>query len=123
MPTPTDFQHLRLSMVEDVALVEVMTKDLMGPEHAQELGAELGKVAGQEWAKRMLVDFRRTTYLSSTGFAVLFRLVSQAKAEGREVKFCNMHPDVRIGADIVGLGKLVEIHENEKSALRAFGHH
>jgi anti-sigma B factor antagonist len=60
--------------------------------------------------------------LSSTGFAVLFKLVTQAKAEGREVKFCNMHPDVRIGADIVGLGRLVEIHESETTALQAFGH-
>src|SRR4051812_11796368 len=114
MSEKAEFQHLRLSMVEDdLVHVEIMTKDLMGPEHAQELGAELSRVAAQDWAKRMLLDFHRTTYLSSTGFAVLFKLVSQAKANGRQVKFCRMHPDVRVGADIVGLGKLVEIHESE----------
>jgi len=121
MMSATDFQHLRLSMVDDVVLVEIMTKELIGPEHAEELGNELWKVTGQEWAKRMLVDFQRVRYLSSTGFAVLFKLVTQAKAAGRQVKFCNMHPDVRIGADIVGLGKLVEIHESQNSALEAFG--
>ncbi|MFI5455839.1 MAG: STAS domain-containing protein [Isosphaerales bacterium] len=119
MSTP-DFQHISLSMVKDVALVEVLTKDLQGPKIAQELGAELSQVTAQEWAKRLLVDFRRTKFLSSTGFAVLFKLASRAAAEGRQVKLCNMDPDVRIGADIVGLDKVVEIHESQDSALRAF---
>ena len=70
MSTP-DFQHISMSMVKDVALVEILTKDLQGPKMAQELGAELSQVSAQEWAKRLLVDFRRIKYLSSTGFAVL----------------------------------------------------
>jgi len=121
MMTGTDFQHLRLSMVDDVVLVEILTRELIGPEHAEELGNELWKVTGQDWAKRLLVDFDRTRYLSSTGFAVLFKLVTQTRAAGKQVKFCNMHPEIRIGADIVGLGKLVEIHESQQSALQAFG--
>ena len=40
MPTP-DFQHIRLSMVGDIALVEILTKDLQGPKRAVELGTEL----------------------------------------------------------------------------------
>jgi anti-anti-sigma factor len=119
MPTP-EFQHIRLSMVNDVALVEILTKDLQGPKLAQELGAELAMVTPQEWAKRLLVDFRRTTLISSTGFAVLFKLVSQAVAEGRQVKFCNMSHEVQLGAEIVGLPKVVEIHESQAAALRAF---
>ena len=46
--------------------------------------------------------------------------MSRAKAEGREVKFCGMEPGVRLGAEIVGLDKIAEIHEDEGSALRAF---
>jgi anti-anti-sigma factor len=115
-----EFQHIRMSMVKDVVLVEIVSTNLQTPKPAQELGAELNQVAQQDWAKRMLVDFRKIRYLSSTGFAVLFGLVTRAKAAGREVKFCNMDPDVRVGADIVGLPGLVEIHESEESALRAF---
>ena len=119
--TTADFQHLRLSMVKDVAVVEVLTKDLRGPELAQELGRELTAVAGQEWAGRILVDLRHVRYLSSTGFAVLVKLASQVQAAGRQVKLCNIDPDVRIGADIIGLGRVVEIHDSEDSALEAFG--
>jgi anti-sigma B factor antagonist len=116
----TDFQHILVSMVKDVAVVEIRTKEVHGTKPAQELGSELALVTGQEWAKRLLVDFRRVGFLSSTAFAVLFKLVSRAKAEGREVKLCHMDPGVRLGAEIIGLDKLVEIHKNESSALAAF---
>ena len=115
-----DFQHLRLSMVKDVAVVEVRTRDVQGPQLAQELGHELAAVMAQDWAKRILVDFRKVAYLSSTGFAAIFKLVSRAKAEGREVKLCAMEPGIRLGAEIVGLPKVVEMHDDEASALRAF---
>src|SRR5205814_2421793 len=98
-----DFQHIRASMVKEVAVVEITNKDLRVPELAQELGRELYTVAAQEWAKKLLVDLRHVRYLSSTGFAVLVKLVTEAGAQGRQVKFCNIDPDVRIGADIIGL--------------------
>ena len=115
-----DFQHLQLSMVKDVAVVEIRTKDIQGPQLAQELGHELALVMAQDWAKKLLIDFRRVGYLSSTGFAAIFKLVSRAKAEGREVKLCGMEHAVQLGAEIVGLPKVVEIHTDEASALRAF---
>ena len=43
-----DFQHLSLSMVKDVAVVEIRTRDLQGPSLAHELGAELALVAAQD---------------------------------------------------------------------------
>jgi anti-sigma B factor antagonist len=115
-----DFQHISVSMVKDVAVVEIRTKELHGAKPAQELGAELALVTAQEWARQLLVNFRRVGFFSSSGFAALFKLVSEAKAEGREVKFCGMEPGVRLGAEIVGLDKIAEIHDHESSALLAF---
>ena len=115
-----DFQHIRTSMIEDVVLIEILSKSLLGPELAQELGVELASVASQEWAKRMLIDLRKTEYLSSTGFAVLLKLVKHAKAAGQEINFCGIRPEVRLGADIVGLGTFVGIHDTEKEALDSF---
>ena len=119
MPDP-QFQHLRLSMVKDVAVVEICTKELQGVQLAQELDHELTVVMAQDWAGRIVIDFRKVAYLSSTGFAAIFKLLSRAKAEGREVKLCGMEHGVRLGAEIVGLDKVVEIHPDEASALRAF---
>jgi anti-sigma B factor antagonist len=115
-----DFQHIRVTMVKDVAVVEIRTKELHGPMLSQGLGAELAMVTAQEWARRLLVNFGRVGFLSSTGFAALFNVVRRAKADGREVKFCGMELGVRLGAEIIGLDKIVEIHETEGSALLAF---
>jgi anti-anti-sigma regulatory factor len=87
---------------------------------AVELGVELSSLLAEEPAKKILVDFHRTTRLSSTGFAVLFKLVTGAKSSERQIKFCEMHKDVRVGADIVGLGRVVEFYDSKKAALEAF---
>ena len=77
---------------------------------------ELALVAAQDWAKQLLLNFHRISYLSSTGFAVLFKLFSQFKARGGELKLCNLDPGIRLGAEIVGLDKLVEIYDSEAKA-------
>ncbi len=115
-----DFQHLALSMVGDVALVELRTKDLQGPRAGQELGNELAMVLAQDWARRIVVDFRRTAFLSSSGFAALFKLVSRAREDGRQLKFCGFAPGMLIGAEVVGLPKVVEFHETQDAALKSF---
>jgi anti-anti-sigma factor len=118
--TVADFQHLRMSMVQHVAVIEIRTKELQGVQLAEHLGAELALVIAQDWARRILINFRKVGYLSSTGFAAIFKLVRRARAEGREVKLCGMEHGVRLGAEIVGLDKVAEIHQNERSALAAF---
>jgi anti-sigma B factor antagonist len=118
--TAADFRYIRMNMVDDVAVVEIRTKEIHGTGPAQEFGAELALVAAQDWARRMLIDFGRVGFLSSSAFAALFKLVSRAKAEGREMKLCTMEPGVRLGAEIVGLHLIAEIHKDEASALRAF---
>ena len=115
-----DFQHITTSMVGEVALVEILAKELRFPLQAQELGAEIALVAGQDWAKQLLVNMKHTKYLSSTGFAILFKLVKQAKDQGSKVKFCNLDPEVRLGADIIGLDKIASLCGSEHEAIKAF---
>ncbi len=120
MASTPEFQHLKLSRVGDVVVVEIISKDLRGPEAAQELGRELSLVVAQDWAKQLLLNFRRIGYLSSTGFAVLFKLVNQFQTSGGQLKICEMEPGIRLGAEIVGLDKMVEIHDSESATIAAF---
>ena len=115
-----EFTHIRMSSVGDVVLIELTTKDIQGPKLAQELGAELTQVIAQDWAKRLLLDFHKVAYFSSTGYAVVFRLAADAKKKGIDLKFCSLDPAVELGAEIVGLDKVAEIHETQESALKAF---
>ncbi|MFO0892163.1 MAG: STAS domain-containing protein [Isosphaeraceae bacterium] len=115
-----EFQHIKTNMVGEVAVAEVLTKELRFPPQAKELGQELELVAGQDWARQFLVNMHRVKYFSSTGFAILFTLVKHARDRSTTVKFCALHPEVRIGAEIIGLDKLAEIHDTEEEALKSF---
>jgi anti-anti-sigma factor len=115
-----EFEFIRMSMVGDVAVVEVLAKELRFPNQAQELSDELGLVVAQEWAAKTLINLRRTHFIGSTSFAVFFRLVNEARKEGRSIKFCGLSEDVRIGADIIGLDKLAEIYDDEDEAIESF---
>jgi anti-anti-sigma factor len=114
------FKHLRVSHLEDVVLIEILSADVQGPALAQEFSAELVSIAREDSPKPLLLDLRRCHYFSSMGFSALFRLVKEAKEQRRKIRFCNLHPDVRAGADAVGLKQVVEIHDSETSALAAF---
>ena len=118
--SPAEFQHLRLSTLGDVVLVEIMCSNVQGPQLAKEFIAELTTVVNQDSARPLLVDLRRTCYFSSMGYSALFKMVKLAKERQRPIRFCDMHPDVCVGAEIVGLKLVVEIHDSQKSALDAF---
>jgi anti-sigma B factor antagonist len=120
MSSTSDFQHLRLSRVKDIVVVEIVSKDLQGPTAARELGAELLLVTTQGLATRIVLNFHRNNYLSSTGFAVLFKLISRVTAQGGKVAVCNMEPGLRLGAEIVGLDKVVSIYDSEAAAIASF---
>ena len=115
-----DFQHIKTNMVGDVAVVEVMSNELRFPPQCHELESELNLIAGQDWAKHLLINLGRTRYVCSTGFGVLVNLVKKMKTQGREIKFSDMDPAVRLGAEIIGLDKVAEIHDTEHEALKAF---
>ncbi len=114
------FKHLRLGMAGNVVLVEIMSNDIQGPDRAKEFIDELTAVVAQEGGGPLLLDLGRARYFSSMGYSALFKMVKCARERQRPVKFCNMHEDVRSGAEAVGLPQVVEIHENEASALEAF---
>jgi anti-anti-sigma factor len=115
-----DFEHIKTDMVGDVAVVQVLSRELRFPPQCKAVGDELTLVSGQDWAKKLLVNLKHTKYLCSTGFAILFNLVKQARDQGTVVRFCELDPEVRIGADIIGLDKMAPIHDGEAAALKAF---
>jgi anti-anti-sigma factor len=113
------FKHLCLRTVQDVVLVEVMSQDIQGPDRAKEFIGELLEVAGQGGDGPILLNLRRVRYLSSMGYSALFKVVKCAKEHQRPIAFCNMHEDVRVGAEAVNLPLVVKIHDSEASALAA----
>jgi anti-anti-sigma factor len=111
--------HYEWGHVDGVAVVEITTEEIKHPEQAQELGAQLRSLL-QAGERRLLLNLRRVTYISSTGFAVLLAFGKAVKELGGEARIGSMHPEIRIGAGIIHLGDIIPIHEDEASALAAF---
>jgi anti-sigma B factor antagonist len=114
-----DFKHFRLRNANGVVVIELTCKDIQGPDLAKEFIAELMAVVEQDDCRPILLNLSCARHFSSMGYAALFKLVKYAKERGRPVRFCNMHRDVRVGGDIVGLPLVVEIDCDEESALKA----
>jgi anti-sigma B factor antagonist len=115
-----DFKHVLLRHVDGVVVIEMVSKDIQGPDLAREFIAELMTVVEQDDQKPIVLNLRRARHFSSMGYAALFKLVKSAKERQRPVRFCNMHEDVRVGGDIVGIPLVVEIDDSEEVALKAF---
>ena len=114
------FKHLRLGKIGDVLLVEILTEEIQGPDLAKEFINELTEAVGPDCTQPVLVDLSRVRYLSSMGYSALFKMVKYAKERQRPIRFCNMHEDVRVGADAVNMSLVVAIHESRAAALEAF---
>jgi anti-anti-sigma regulatory factor len=116
----SDFKHIRLRSANGVVVIDMISNDIQGPDLAGEFIAELMKVVQQDEVKPILLNLRGAIHFSSMGYAALFKLVKCAKERQRPVRFCAMHPDVRVGADLIGLPLVVVIDDTEECALQAF---
>lgn len=69
---------------------------------------------------RLVVDFRYTTYVSSTGLRVLLIAGREARAQGGDVKLFGMRPQVRKVFTMSGFDQIFSIFDTEEATLMAF---
>ena len=111
--------HIRVELDGGVAIARVLSREVRHPEPAQELGAEVASLVDRGYP-RILLNFADNRYLCSTAFAALLTAARKAQAAGGQVRISDMDPDVLVGAQIIGLGRLIPIHATEREALAAF---
>ena len=114
------FKHVLVRHVNGVVVIEMVTRDIQGPDLAREFITELMTIVEEDDEKPIVMNLRSAHHFSSMGYAVLFKLVKAAKERQRPVRFCNMHEDVRVGGDILGIPLVVEIDDSEEAAIAAF---
>jgi anti-anti-sigma factor len=117
----SDFStHFRMRHKGQIAIVELIGPEIRQPEPAIELGGDLVRLLEEDRPKGVLVEMGRVRYLCSSAFAVLIEGCRKAAAIGIPFKLSGIHPDVEVGAKILGLGRLIETYEDERAALASF---
>jgi anti-anti-sigma factor len=115
----SDFQspHFRAETVDDVIVLSLLEPEIRTPIMAASVGKDLRALVDQLGAQRYVLNLKRTRYMSSTSFAMILNLAKKITALGGTLKLCEMDPEVRIGADIIGLGRFVPIVAEESVAI------
>lgn len=114
------FAHFDLEHAGDVTIARVRSREIRHPAQALEFGADLGAALQQDGAGKVLIDFTGNNYLCSTAFATLLNLARDVQQRGGTLKVCCFDPDVLRGANIIGLGRVVPIFDDVKTALNSF---
>jgi anti-sigma B factor antagonist len=70
--------------------------------------------------KNLLLNLGRVPHIDSSGIAELVSAFTAARREGGDVKLLNLTKKVRDTVEIVKLGGIFELFDDEAAALRAF---
>lgn len=116
----TETSPFELEHVGDVALVRVRSREIRHPQQAVDFGAGLDAAIQKGGASKVLIDFTGNDYLCSTAFATLLKLGRDVQQRGGILKICCLDANVLIGANIIGLGRLVPIFDDTRTALDSF---
>jgi anti-sigma B factor antagonist len=118
----SDFEspHLRAETVDDVIVLTLLATEIRTPILAASIGKDLGELVDRLGAQRYVLNLKHTKYMSSTAFAMLLNFAKKVTAQGGILRLCEMDPEVRIGADIIGLGRFVPIIGDEATAIAMF---
>ena len=93
----------RISLGDGTALLRNTTRDLISQ----------GK-------KNLLLNLSRVPHIDSSGIAELVSAFVAARREGGDVKLLNLTKRVRETVEIVKLGSIFELFDDETAALKAF---
>lgn len=101
-----------------LTLVRTTASEIRHPGAAAQLGDEIRSLIGQG-CKRIVLDLGPTRYLSSSGFAALLGVARKMSEQGGGIAIGRIHPDVLVGSRIIGLDRLIPIHDDLQAAEAA----
>lgn len=120
MAEAAPFKHIAIFESAGLAVVEFVNSELMfTTETAKEVGDELSRVITEFGHTKIVLDFRKVQYLSSTMLARLVKLQQQVQQVKGQLKICGLGPVLKDSFRIAHFEQLFDIHDDVQSALRA----
>ena len=113
-------RHLRLDLIDGVAVVSFVDTKIVSEESIQEVGDQLYSLVGDEGHTKILLNFGNVQYLSSAALGKLINLKKKVGAVKGALKLCCIHPDLLEVFRITRLDQVFEIYAEERAALDKF---
>ena len=94
---------------------------ILSSERIEMIGKELQAAIPEATNKKLVLNFRGVTFMSSAMITKLLMLHKACRAQGVELKFCEVSQNVLEVFRITKLTKLFDIHDSESKAVLSFG--
>ena len=105
---------------EQVVVVSFNDGKILDSQRIEQVGRELQEAVPQAVHKKMLLNFRGVSFMSSAMITKLVMLNKTCKAQGVTLKFCEVSPNVMEVFKITKLNKLFDLQPTEEKALASF---
>jgi anti-anti-sigma regulatory factor len=111
--------HIAYELIDDdnpeVVVIEFLSREIVGPQQAEELGEQLESLLDADLPQDFVIDFDNVWSLGSSAFAEIARFVHRA----RRVRFCHLDRTLALGAALIGLDGWSDPSEGRQAVIRA----
>jgi anti-sigma B factor antagonist len=104
----------------EVLVVGFTDSKILDSQRIEQVGKELQDSVPQAIHKKLLLNFRGVSFMSSAMITKLVMLNKACKAQSVALKFCEVSPNVLEVFKITKLNKLFDIQEDEEKAVGSF---
>jgi anti-sigma B factor antagonist len=113
--------RLFIQAVRDVTVVNFADASILDTQVVQQIGDDLYALVDQQARRKIILDFDKVKFLSSSALGVLITLRKKADAIKGKIVLCSMKPELRKVFKIMNLEKMFDFQDNEEKALGVFG--
>ena len=107
-------------MHEEILIVGFTDTKILDSQRIEQVGKELQEIVPQAIHKKLLVHFGGVSFMSSAMITKLVMLMKGSKAQGINLKFCEVSANVMEVFKITKLNKLFDIQTTEEKAIASF---
>ncbi len=112
---------LLIHPLRDVTVVTFADASILDAQQVQQIGDELYALVDKQARRKIILDFEKVRFLSSSALGVLITLRKKADQIKAKILFCNLRAELRKVFKITNLEKLFEFYNSEEEALNVFG--
>jgi anti-sigma B factor antagonist len=112
---------LLVQTIKDVTIANIETSRLLDGQQINQLGDELFRQVDELYHQKLIVDFSKVLFLSSSALGMLITLNKKAQAIKGQLVLCGLRKDLMKVFEITKLNKLFTFKPDEAEALAVFG--
>jgi len=118
MPAPS---RLLIHSIRDATIVNFQDSSILDTLQIEQIGEALYDLIENRNRKKIVLDFEKVQFLSSSALGVLITLRKKADAIKGKVAICGMKKDLKKVFEITRLDRMFDFYADEEKALASFG--